>query len=181
MVLPLISMAAVTGRLRSLRSNKEGSAAIEFAMIAPIFFGLLFALIETSMVFLAGQVLETGVQDGARLMYTSQNPSAADFKAAICAKVAVMMDCSKMDVDVRSYDPSVVIKPQDPIDSNGNYVSTNFVYQPSSYPSSNTVVVRAFYQWPLYVTGLGYNIANIGRGTSSSKRLLAATSAVGPQ
>jgi len=38
-------------------------------------------------------------------------------------------------------------------------------------------VVRGFYQWPLFVTGLGYNIANIGRGTSNSKRLLTATTA----
>ena len=39
------------------------------------------------------------------------------------------------------------------------------------------MVVRAFYQWPLYVTGLGYNIANIGRNTANTKRLLAATAA----
>jgi hypothetical protein len=42
-------------------------------------------------------------------------------------------------------------------------------------------VVRGFYQWPLFVTGLGYNIANISRGTTNSKRLLAATSAFRPQ
>jgi len=38
-------------------------------------------------------------------------------------------------------------------------------------------VVRAFYQWPLFVTGLGYNIANIGRGTSNSSYLLTAVAA----
>ena len=38
--------------------------------------------------------------------------------------------------------------------------------------STGTVVVRAFYRWPLYVTGLGYNIANIGRNTANAKRLL---------
>jgi hypothetical protein len=30
-----------------------------------------------------------------------------------------------------------------------------------------------FYQWPLFVTGLGYNIANL----TGSKRLLSATAA----
>jgi hypothetical protein len=34
--------------------------------------------------------------------------------------------------------------------------------------SQNTVVVRAFYQWPLFVTGLGFNLANLTGG----KRLL---------
>ena len=35
------------------------------------------------------------------------------------------------------------------------------------------VVVRLFYQWPLFVTGLGYNISNL----SGNQRLLAATAA----
>jgi hypothetical protein len=34
-------------------------------------------------------------------------------------------------------------------------------------------VIRVFYQWPLFVTQLGYNIANLNGG----KRLLAATAA----
>ena len=29
--------------------------------------------------------------------------------------------------------------------------------------AGDVVVVRVFYQWPLFVTGLGYNISNIGR------------------
>jgi hypothetical protein len=33
------------------------------------------------------------------------------------------------------------------------------------------VVVRLFYQWPLFVTGLGYNIANL----TGNQRLLQAT------
>ena len=39
--------------------------------------------------------------------------------------------------------------------------------------AGDIVVVRLFYQWPLFVTGLGYNIANL----TGSKRLLSATAA----
>lgn len=49
--------------LRRFRRNRRGSAAVEFALIAPLFFGLLFAIIETAMTFFAGQVLETVTQD----------------------------------------------------------------------------------------------------------------------
>jgi hypothetical protein len=35
------------------------------------------------------------------------------------------------------------------------------------------VVVRMFYQWPLFVTGLGFNISNL----SGNKRLLVGTAA----
>lgn len=185
MLIPIISIAVVVKRLRSFRRSQDGSAAVEFAMIAPIFFALIFAVIETGLVFMAGQVLETGVEDGARLVYTSQTTSATDFKSAICSRVSVLMDCTKLDIDVRSYDPGTSITINDPIDASGKYVSNGFVYQPPAYssntPTSKTVVVRAFYQWPLYVTGLGYNIANIDRGTSTNKRLLAATAALGPQ
>jgi Flp pilus assembly protein TadG len=181
MLLPVFTAAAIVRRMRHFRRDRRGSAAVEFALVAPLFFALLFALIETSLVFFADQLLELGVQDGARLMYTSQTVSAADFKTALCARPSILMDCTKIDVDVRSYDPGTAITITDPIDGSGNYIPGNFVYQPPPFPSSKTVVVRGFYQWPLFVTQLGYNIANIGRGTSTSKRLLAATMATGPQ
>ncbi len=79
---------------------------------------------------------------------------------------------------MRRYAPGTVITLNDPIDSGGNYVP-NCVWQD---PLPNyTMVVRAFYPWPLFVTGLGYNIANVGRGSTSSSRLLAATAAFRPQ
>lgn len=180
MLIPMMSMAAIARRLRGFRRNDGGSAAVEFAMIAPMFFALIFALIETGMVFFAGQVLETAVQDGSRLFYTSQAPTQAQFNAAICAKVSALMDCTKVGTDVRSYSPGVAITIADPIDSSGAYASGTLVFQPPTN-TNQTVVTRGFYQWPLYVTGLGYNIANIGRGSSNSSRLLAATNATGPQ
>lgn len=184
MSLPFIA-AAVRKAFRRFRRNRRGSAAVEFALVAPAFFALLFAIIETALVFFAGQVLETGVQDSGRLFFTNQaNCSgmlAADFKQNVCDRVSALMSCSGIEVDVRTYAAGTAITITDPIDGSGNY-APNSVYQPPVCNSTNdTVVVRGFYQWPLFVTGLGYNIANIGRGTASSKRLLAATSAFRPQ
>ena len=56
------------------------------------------------------------------------------------------------------------------IDGSGNFVN-NMQYSPGG--PGDIVVVRLFYQWPLFVTGLGYNISNL----SGSKRLLTATAA----
>ena len=64
---------------------------------------------------------------------------------------------------------SVVINNQ--IDAGNNFVSNNMQYSPGS--PGDIVVVRLFYQWPLFVTGLGYNIANL----AGSQRLLVATAA----
>lgn len=170
---------------RRFRRNRNGSAAVEFALVAPIFFALLFAIIETAIVFFASQVLETGVANTGRLIYTSQvqaaGTSQSSFKTSLCNSVSVMFPCGSLYVDVRTYAAGTAITITDPIDASGNFVN-NFVYQPpSAGDTSSTVVVRAFYQWPLIVTGLGYNIANIGRGTANSYRLLAATAAFRPQ
>ena len=49
--------------MRRFRRDRRGSAAVEFALVAPVFFALLFAILETGIMFLAGQVLQTVAQD----------------------------------------------------------------------------------------------------------------------
>lgn len=165
--------------LRRFRRNRRGSAAVEFALVAPVFFALLFAIIETAIVFFASQVLETGIQDTARQVYTNQaqiaGMTAAQFKTDLCNRVSALFACP-IDVDVKFYPAGTAITITDPIAS-GNYDNSGLVYQMPAACTEAVVVARAFYQWPLFVTGLGYNIANLGRGTSNSKRLLAATAA----
>jgi Flp pilus assembly protein TadG len=186
MLLPIVSPAVIAASLRRFRRNRRGSAAVEFALVAPMFFALIFAIIETSLVFFAGQYLETGTQDAGRLLFTNQvqcsaTPvTATQFKQEVCNRVSVLMNCAGVSVDVKSYAPGNAITIADPIDSSGNFVNS-FSYSLPACNSSDTVVVRSFYQWPLIVTGLGYNIANVGRGSSSSKRLLASTAAFRPQ
>ncbi|HKS20255.1 MAG TPA: TadE/TadG family type IV pilus assembly protein [Bradyrhizobium sp.] len=180
---PAGSTAKTRTLLRRFRRDRGGSAAVEFAMIATPFFALLFAIIEASMVFFAGQVLETGVQDTARQIFTHQlqdsglsaTDQALKIKDDLCNRVKVLLSCP-IDIDVQFYPAGTPIVIKDPI-SSGSYDSSALTFQLPPAGSTATVVVRAFYQWPLFVTGLGFDIANIGRGTGNSKRLLAATSA----
>jgi Flp pilus assembly protein TadG len=174
-----VATISVRNAIRRFRRNRRGSAAVEFALIAPVFFALLFAIIETGLLFFAGQVLETGTQDSARLMYTHQaydtGMDETAFKTDLCNRVAVLFNCTgnlaNLSVDVQYYAPGTAINLTDPIVSGS--LTGPFTYQVPPPASANTVVVRVFYQWPLYVTGLGYNIANLNGG----KRLLAATAA----
>ena len=64
-----LSTAPKTNILRRFRRNRRGSAAVEFALVAPIFFAVLFAIIELALVFFASQILETVTQDCARLIH----------------------------------------------------------------------------------------------------------------
>ena len=160
--------------LRRFRRNRRGSAAVEFALVAPVFFALLFAIIETALVFFASQVLETITQDSARMIMTGQAQAAsytqAQFKTFLCGRIPALFTCADLYVDVQSYAAFSGVAISDPIDGAKNFVP-NMKYSPGS--AGDIVVVRAFYQWPLFVTGLGYNIANL----TGSKRLLSATAA----
>jgi Flp pilus assembly protein TadG len=178
------STASVRHVWRRFGRNGRGSAAVEFALVAPVFFALLFAIIETGIMFFASQELETITQESARQILTGQAQTAGlsqgQFQSnVVCPLVAAsLFTCANISIDVESYPSStgtscstfanVVINSQ--IDNNGNFIN-NMQYNPGG--PGDIVIVRLFYQWPLYVTGLGYNIANL----SGSKRLLAATSA----
>ena len=133
--------------------------------------------------FFAGQVLETVTQDSARMVLTGQaqngqvpicNATACTkvtFKNYVCSRISLLFDCANgIYVDVRSYSAFASVDVSAPIDASGNFVDST-KYIPGG--AGDIVVVRLFYQWPLFVTGLGYNIANL----SNNKRLLTATAA----
>lgn len=171
------SPASLQQMLRRFRRNRRGSAALEFALVAPLFFALLFAIIETALMFFASQVLETITEDSARMIFTGQAQQTSytqdDFRKHVCdqGQVAVLFDCNKISIDVRSYNQAfgnVTINNQ--IDNAGNFIN-DMQYSPGG--AGDVVVVRLFYQWPIFVTGLGYNITNLSGG----KRLLVASAA----
>jgi Flp pilus assembly protein TadG len=169
------STAPKANILRRFRRNRRGSAAVEFALVAPIFFAVLFAIIELALVFFASQILETVTQDTSRLIMTGQAQNAsytqASFKDAVCAKLTLMFDCvNGVSIDVQSYKQFSTVDVADPIDAGKNFVPPNN-YLPGG--PGDIVVVRLFYKWPLFVTGLGFNPANI----AGNKRLLTATAA----
>ena len=161
--------------LRRFRRNRGGSAVVEFALVAPMFIALLFAIIETALMFFASQVLETVTQDSARKIMTGQAQdaklTAAQFKDEVCSRVAALFDCAGgIYVDVRSYPSFGSVNIADPISASKTFIN-DMKYCPGK--DGDIVVVRLFYQWPILVTRFGYDISNL----SGSKRLLTATAA----
>src|SRR5688500_15169149 len=98
-------------RIRTVRrfaKGDDGAAAVEFGIVAAPFLALMFAIMETSLVFFASQTLETAVADSARLIMTgqaqTQSFSQAQFKSAVCAKVGGLFDCAGgLQIDVKTY------------------------------------------------------------------------------
>lgn len=161
--------------LRGFGRAKGGAVAVEFALVAAPFIALLFATLQTGIVFFAGQTLETAVADSSRLIMTGQAQKsgfdAVAFKNAVCARIVALFDCAGgVYVDVRTASSFSSATAAKPIDANGNFVN-NFTYQPGG--PGDVVVVRVMYQWPVFVAPLGFNLANMNGG----KRLLMAAAA----
>jgi Flp pilus assembly protein TadG len=161
--------------LRRFRDNRTGASAIEFAIVAPIFLALLFAIIETALMFFASQVLETITQDSARMILTGQvqaaNYQQSDFKTYVCNQIPAIFSCANMVVNVQSASSVSTIAYSPPYDGSCNLQSSQVQYSPGG--PGDTVLLQVSYKWQLFVTGLGYNIANC----PNSQRLLTASAA----
>jgi Flp pilus assembly protein TadG len=155
--------------------QQDGAAAIEFALVAAPFLALTFAILETALVFFAGQTLEAAASDSARLIMTGQAQTAsytqADFKTQVCNRLAGgLFNCSTgVYVDVKTYTSFSSVNTASPI-VNGVFDPTKVAYSPGVQGS--IVVVTLYYQWPIYVTLLGDKLSNLNGGS----RLLVATS-----
>ncbi|MEH2510847.1 Flp pilus assembly protein TadG [Nitrobacteraceae bacterium AZCC 1564] len=173
--MPSISSGGISKIFHRFRRSQSGSAAIEFAMVAAPFFLMLLAIFEFALMFFAGQVLETATQDAARLIFTNQAQAqgfkADDFKKAVCGKVALLFDCqNSLEVDVGVFSQFSAI-PNDalaaPIDSS-KHLKTNLSY--SNPAPGSTVIVRAFYKWPIFLSIGGFSLANLAGGNNDSDR-----------
>lgn len=157
---------------RSFARRQDGAAAVEFAMVAVPFFALLFAILQTAIIFFAGQALQAAAADSSRLIMTGQaqqaNYTAADFKNAVCARVNALFNCNGgITVDVKNYATFGAINNTPPV-SNGQFDASKTGYAPAG--PGCIQVVTLYYQWPVYVALLG--LSNLNGGY----RLMSATS-----
>jgi len=161
---------------RKFVRRSDGAAMIEFAIVVVPFLALLFAIIETALVFFAGQVLETAVADSARLIMTgqaqTQNLNATTFKNKVCERIFGLFDCANgLKVDVRTYQSFVNTDMTKPINQWGQVDTSGFTFQPGQ--PGDIVVVRMVYVWPTFVRTFGLDVSDLADGN----RLLMATAA----
>ena len=72
-------------RGRRLKGNRRGSVAVEFGIIAPIFFLLVFGIIDFGRAFYTVHDLAAAVREGARYGSTLSDPAgrAAEIRAVV--------------------------------------------------------------------------------------------------
>jgi Flp pilus assembly protein TadG len=164
--------------IRRFRRARSGATAVEFGLIAPFFFGLLFGIMEVALTFWSTQVLETAVANAARQVYTgsfqqgsttlTQQDALKKFKDLVCGNVTAVFNCQKLvHVDVQKFNTYSTTAMGMPV-NNGKFDASSFGYNP---PGANEIcVVRAAMEYPVYVNLFGYKT-----GLSSGNRLIIAS------
>ena len=159
---------------RCFRRADSGATAVEFALIAPVFLGLLFGILEVALTFWSTQVLETAVANAAREIYTGTFTQGTEptplgaFKKKVCGNVRALFNCNNLiRVDVRKVTNFASATVTVPI-RNGVFDTSDFKYDA---PVKDTIyVVRAAMEYPVYVNLFGYRT-----GLASGNRLIMAS------
>jgi Flp pilus assembly protein TadG len=163
--------------LARMRANsRAGSAAIEFAMIAPVLFILLMGIIENGVIYFAGATLQNATDDVSRQIRTGQvqavGMTQAQFRQAICDEIAPLLACdSNLQIDVESYANYTTANYVSPTAPDGTLKTTLNNYSPGN--ACDVVLVRSFFTWQVVTPILSQFLTNITGGY----HLVSATSA----
>jgi Flp pilus assembly protein TadG len=168
-------IAPAVSRGHAFARDERGVTALEFGILALPFFTLIAAILETTMVFLAGQVLDSAVEDASRLIKTGQAQSATTnsaFRTFLCGYTFNLFDCANIRIQVKDI---------------SNFGSTALNTSPTTCTATTctltmtedwvpggrraVVQVRAYYRWPLLVNLPYFNMRN----QPDSFRLIGAT------
>jgi YD repeat-containing protein len=161
--------------LRRFVRRQDGVAAVEFGMVMAPFMLLMFLIMETALLFFAGQTLETAVADSSRLIRTGQAQAmdATAFKTEVCKRIYALFDCSAgMYIDVQNppnFDTGSIDRTVK-YDSSGNPVTQ---FSTDALKTGKIAIVRLIYKWPVLFPLTQKFLGDNG----GSSRLLVATAA----
>ncbi|OED00052.1 TadE/TadG family type IV pilus assembly protein [Rhizobium sp. YK2] len=174
--------------LREFVRSRDGTAAIEFALLAIPYFLIVFAIIETFVAFTAEQVVSNAVDTLSRQIRTGQitaaNTTSQQFRQAFCNEIAVLITCSSSELqtpanlylDVESYSSFASMPTTIPLNSYSDLSTTGFTFTPGGAKSLN--MVRAYYRWQIITDLLRPYLTNVHpTNGSASVYLIVATAA----
>lgn len=175
-----IGRALLPRRRRGFARDERGATLVEVGLLALPFFSIIGAILETSVVFLSGQILESAVQDVSRLIRTGQAQStmvtADDFRTRVCSRLyGLFSDCDdRLFVDVQTITNFDGVSISPPVDwEEDDCVSPcpwtrEETYTPGN--ASSIMLVQVYYKWPVILSLGDMSLANL----PDNRRLLGA-------
>jgi Flp pilus assembly protein TadG len=162
--------AGTSRSARKLARDDTGSPAVEFALVFPIFIGVVLATLQAGSIFLAKAFFESGAEAAARVVLTNQTTgtmTAAQFKTEICNQLTALFNCGQVTVELEPVPAgTTTISAMLPtFDSRGNVVGTPTVDVGANSGAAGTdMLLVVMYPWPVYGGPLGLNFSNLGSG-----------------
>ncbi len=164
-------LAYIRNCIKKWTCEKDGSTAIEFAMIAIPFTFILIGIIELSLYFATTTVLHGATEGAARLVRTGQvqqtngDPQAM-FETEMCDLARLLIPCNKIQYEVITLnDFSDFANHPVQYDADGDLISNGF----AAGDVNDVVLIRAIYRYPFITPLLG---PILGEGTDHSKLIL---------
>lgn len=152
------------------REARAGSTAIEFAVIAPVLALFLFGLIETGAIFYFNSMMADAANDAARLLRTgqvqTQSLTKTQYVSRICSEMTAMVssvNCNaNLQVDMEAFNSFTNAQYPNVVNADGSLNTAAMQFNPGG--SCDTVLVRAFYPWPIMTPFMKVLLQNMPHG-----------------
>lgn len=152
--------------------SEKGSAAIEFAFVAPVFFVLLMGTFEAAIMFFSQAALQNGMSDMGRYIrtgqvncYSTSNGNCVamtkeQFRTMLCGKISPLIACNdKLQIDVKNFASYGNVTFSPPLRSDNTLDPTLNRYETGT--ACDVVLARAFYAWSVATPGLSWFLVNM--------------------
>ena len=164
-------------RAGRLARDESGATALEFAILALPFFTLVFAILETSLIFFSGQILDSATQDASRLVRTGQAQAASftvgNFRSAVCDRLYGLFDCNQLKINVAVVSDFTSATAPYPMQTGAECTTSGSTttcdwklgdqFQPGE--GGQVVLVQVYYKWPTVIKLPGFNFQDQPDGT----------------
>ncbi len=156
-------LRGVAGQISRFCRLREAATAVEFALIAPAFLGLMIALFQTAVFLFAQMNLQTAAMEAGRYFMTGQaqngNWTATSVQNTICPTIQALFTCSNVIVVEQNYASFAAANTSTPqLYSNGQPI-TSFAFDPGT--PGEVMVVQLVYKWAVVSGPLGFVLSNL--------------------
>ncbi len=150
---------------RDFARDDKGVTAVEFGLLAVPFFTVVLATIQTAILFLGMQVLDSAVEDASRMIKTGRSSSANytmnDFRTLMCGFTFNIFDCSQIKLKVAVISNFASVNTSPTVQTCDTLTCTwSFTEAYDDGVGRDIIQVTAYYRWPLLVVMPYFNLKN---------------------
>lgn len=176
--------------LGRLGRDAGGAAAVEFALVALPFLGLVGAIFQIAFQTWAAQNFDRAVQNATRTIFTGQFQIAnagqtdstvllAALKTTMCgptnAPIVSVFNCQSAKIDVATASTFATASASTPINASTGTWNTSFGTNYACAKPGTVMIVTAAVQFPSFFNLLGLNTKSFTSGSGSGSHLLLST------